>query len=179
MGCIAPGCSIEKVMGLGLCPKHYYRQRRRGTLLTRNEQTLEDLLASDTDDCVYWPGWKTDGYVRLRFGGQHQRVTRLILERTEGPARGRLALHSCDNPPCCNPRHLRWGTHADNAEDAESRGRGNHPQGTRHHAAKLDVIRVVQIRMDTGTTRDIARRFGISQPTASAIRAGSTWRSLC
>lgn len=33
-------------------------------------------------------------------------------------------LHSCDNPPCANPEHLYAGTHADNAVDRETRGRG-------------------------------------------------------
>lgn len=33
------------------------------------------------------------------------------------------ALHHCDNPPCCNPRHLYAGTHKDNAQDAVRRGR--------------------------------------------------------
>lgn len=27
------------------------------------------------------------------------------------------ALHSCDRPICCNPRHLRWGTADDNCND--------------------------------------------------------------
>ena len=32
-------------------------------------------------------------------------------------------LHSCDNPRCVNPEHLRQGTQADNARDASIRGR--------------------------------------------------------
>lgn len=36
---------------------------------------------------------------------------------------GAHILHSCDNPKCCNPYHLRPGTHNDNMADKVARGR--------------------------------------------------------
>lgn len=36
---------------------------------------------------------------------------------------GYIVMHSCDNPPCCNPAHLRTGTYAENARDRQQRGR--------------------------------------------------------
>ena len=33
------------------------------------------------------------------------------------------AAHSCDNPPCINPRHLSWLTRAQNIADSYARGR--------------------------------------------------------
>ena len=42
----------------------------------------------------------------------------LVLElRTGEKAGDRQALHTCDNPPCCNPDHLFWGTDQDNKDD--------------------------------------------------------------
>ena len=53
---------------------------------------------------------------------------------------GLVARHTCDNPRCCNPDHLKWGTKKDNSRDAIERGRTL--AGTRNHNAVLteDII---------------------------------------
>lgn len=47
------------------------------------------------------------------------------------------ACHTCNNPPCCNPRHLYWGTHKTNADDRTRIG---------NSANKLNVDNVLSIR---------------------------------
>jgi hypothetical protein len=51
------------------------------------------------------------------------RVAWAISNNAEIPE-GLGVLHSCDNPPCCNPRHLRPGTDAMNGADKAERNRG-------------------------------------------------------
>ena len=36
---------------------------------------------------------------------------------------GKLVLHTCDNPPCVNPKHLYLGNEKDNANDCVNRNR--------------------------------------------------------
>jgi hypothetical protein len=47
-----------------------------------------------------------------------------VYEKTKGPLlKGVMLLHSCDNPRCINPNHLRPGTAADNSKDMVRRRR--------------------------------------------------------
>lgn len=53
-----------------------------------------------------------------------KRSHRIAWELTNGPIpKGLLVLHDCDNPRCCNPSHLRLGTHRDNMDDKRERNR--------------------------------------------------------
>lgn len=59
---------------------------------------------------------------------------------------GLLVMHSCDNRLCCNPKHLRLGTIADNNYDAYLKGRV--ARGEKSGRAKLKEKQVTQIRQD-------------------------------
>jgi hypothetical protein len=78
------------------------------------------------DECWPWLAGKGGhGYgVFYPGGGKQELAHRMALKLTVGePEGGRNhALHSCGNKPCCNPAHLRWGTHADNMNDARLDG---------------------------------------------------------
>ncbi len=90
-------------------------------------------------------------------------------------------LHSCDNPPCVNPAHMRIGTHLENAKDRESRGRGiRRPRrGASATAARLTWEQVTEIRARYAAGErgaHLARAFGVGGSTLRHIVNWDTWK---
>lgn len=87
-------------------------------------------------DCWEWTaGTDRAGYGRISLGGRGDRrlvgAHRASWQIVNGPIPdGLFVLHSCDNPPCVNPQHLRVGTNADNMADMVVRGRDPRKQRT-------------------------------------------------
>lgn len=59
------------------------------------------------------------------------RVAKIIADR-RWPEPDKLACHSCDNPNCCNPAHIWWGTVQENTRDAADKGLLYKPQQRTH-----------------------------------------------
>lgn len=71
------------------------------------------------DECWNWL-WACfdNGYGKFKQAYQSIRAHRKALVLTEGeaPFNKPLALHTCHNRKCCNPKHLYWGTHKENMQ---------------------------------------------------------------
>lgn len=75
-----------------------------------------------------WPylGHKNDkGYGEFWDGECGMLANRFVLTLKLGrrPTEDEHALHECDNPPCCNPRHIFLGDNAANVADKVRKGR--------------------------------------------------------
>jgi hypothetical protein len=142
-----------------------------------------------SDDC--WP-WISKSKTHFGYGsfGVHlpgQEAGRLvnshrcayILSYGAIPS-GMIIRHSCDNPACCNPRHLVVGTFGDNMRDMRARGRGGDRRvfGVINGRSKLTVEQVREIRQAEGKQRDIAKRYGISPAQVWRIKTGTHWRDV-
>ncbi len=77
------------------------------------------------DECWPWKGARLKGYGAFRRNGNRRVATRIAWEYVTGapPPDDLLIMHTCDNPPCCNPAHLTPGTNQDNMDDMWSKGR--------------------------------------------------------
>lgn len=145
-----------------------------------------------TSGCWLWIARVgTDGYGVFTIGSRRDDSRRWVgahrfaLEARLGRplAAGMDACHNCpggDNQRCVNPDHLWEGTRLDNMQDSVRKGgqanvEGRARPGTLNGAAKLDEAKVIAIRQATGRQVDIAAKFGVSQPTVSAIKRGALW----
>lgn len=90
-----------------------------------------------------------------------------------------ILRHTCDNPPCVKIKHLRDGTHKDNADDCITRGRK--PKGEQIRNSKLTDEQVLEIRQLCKTRaglKEIAMMYGVELMTISSIKEGRSWTHL-
>lgn len=138
------------------------------------------------DGCWVWLGAvdkKGYGYVQLRESPVRTvrlSAHRLAWEFTHGPISHPALVvrhYKCDNRRCCNPTHLRLGTHQDNMDDMVRAGRSL--TGERAPSSKLSTAAVAEARRLSAagwSATDIARRFGVHQTTISRLLGRKTWR---
>jgi hypothetical protein len=131
-------------------------------------------------DC--WP-WKAStrhgGHGSFRYEGQMVPAHRFAFLLEHGRWPTPCGLHSCDNPPCCNPAHIEEGTRQDNVRQMNERGRRAPTFGSRHPQSKLserdvEIIKILVLRL--GLTRtEVAVRYGVTRSAIGHIASGRTW----
>jgi hypothetical protein len=131
------------------------------------------------DDCWEWQAYRNRaGYGIIGTRGRSSAVaSRLALAiKLGGLTPEQLTLHSCDNPPCCNPAHLSAGTHRDNAIDRSVKGRSM--RGESHVTAKLteDDVRAIRALAASGLShRKIGAKYDIDAATVFQIKHRRSW----
>ncbi len=131
--------------------------------------------------CWPWLAAKTNGYGVVQHEGRLQRAHRVVRSILVGPIPDDLEPdHLCRNRACVNPAHLFVGTRGDNMRDMAAKGRHGKgaPKGERHGMAKLTADQARAIFVAPGKHRDIARAFGVTQPTVSSIKRGELWKCI-
>jgi hypothetical protein len=143
------------------------------------------VARGEPNECWEWQGWKDkDGYGRISVKDRGMRTHRYAFLITKGPIGENLQVcHSCDNPACCNPKHLWLGTSAQNTEDSKNKGRKKlfAVKGENHGRAFLsddDVIRLRMLRGQGWRVTDLANIFCCSKQIVSFATLGVKWKHL-
>lgn len=190
--CSIDGCG-EIVDAKGLCGKHYKRLLKHGSPDERkhNHAPVEVRFwryVEKTENCWIWTGRSRNkkGYGQLGGGGRgadHILAHRLSYQMHHGPIPdGMVVMHSCDNPSCVNPDHLRTGTQSENILEAFSKGRKNakppHVFGDSCGASRLKETEAIEVLKSNEPTKMLAAKYGVSKSAIERVRNGKTWRHL-
>jgi len=151
----------------GLCVKHSP---------THNDHDLFVALAlsHDSDECLQWPyGSNPQGYGATALNGKNMSASRRVCIEFYGvsPEPKMDAAHSCHNPQCVNPRHLRWATRRDNIADRVA-------DGTNGKVLTNDDVQEIRKLLPSETQTAIAKMFGVDKSTIHSIARGKRWANL-
>lgn len=133
-------------------------------------------------NCWIWKGRiKKDGYGSIMISGKRVSAHRFSYEQFCGEIpKGSLVLHSCHNPPCVNPEHLRVGTIYENSMDMVEAKR--HLYGEKGTASKLKEEDVREIRklysQGDISQQSLANFYKVSQVAIGALLRGVTWKHV-
>ncbi len=105
-----------------------------------------------------------------------------------------FVCHSCDNPPCCNPKHLWLGDSQSNMTDMKIKKRGmigdknprrTHPEktvrGERQWKSILTAEKVLEIRalyQQKEMISVLAKKYGASESCIRYVCFEQSWRHL-
>lgn len=150
----------------------------------------------DSDACLEWPYTRNDsGYGIVIYQKTDWRVHRLAYKLIHGRLYRELeVMHSCDNPPCFNPKHLSQGTHIENVHDMWAKGRRGHVNyargprgpnllitGEQHGNAKLtnEIVLVIRKRAEAGELAStLATELGFNHSTIMRVIKRMTWKHV-
>lgn len=138
--------------------------------------------------CWIWTGSINEyGYGKLRVGRAHigsarmEYTHRISYYLAHGDITDGLVIrHICDIRQCYNPDHLMIGTHQDNVNDRQYRGR--HAHGERHQNSVLhdaDIPDIDMMRYSKGMyAREIAEVYGVSAGAIQRALERISWKHI-
>lgn len=161
-------------------PKGIYKKPGRNG--TPQDRFWKYVNKKDEENCWEWTGHRNGlGYGTFTV----KNTTRVLAHRfsykiNKGEIpKGYLVLHSCDNPPCVNIKHLWLGSDLDNAHDRDKKGRQAPSSGESNGNSKLTWDDVARMRgmQSSGcySLAELGRIFHVSDSMAGRIIKNKAW----
>jgi len=121
------------------------------------ERFLDKVLVKGADECWPWLAAKdVAGYGRFWYEERMVPASQVAYKLFVGEVpKGLCVLHNCNHKYCCNPKHLRIGTQAENMGDLARAG--NNP------LQKVDFKDARLLRENGWTLQAIADHFNSSK----------------
>jgi hypothetical protein len=132
---------------------------------------------------------RKDGYGFYNWGNDklaHRIAYRLACGEIP---KGMVVMHTCDNPPCCNPAHLKLGTKGDNNRDMFAKQRHVYSKVkytkckngheytpettyvTKQGFRSCKRCKLIKNRMEAGWTREQAESLPLQTPGKRPVNA--------
>jgi hypothetical protein len=141
------------------------------------------------DECWNWKGYKNeDGYGRTWINDcgyyAHRVIYDLVypniitLSAPKNTDETGFILHTCDNPSCCNPKHLWVGNCFENIADKVKKGRSADFSGDKGPNCKLSMAQAQEIRQkrkDGISAQELANQYGVSLSSIKTLLAGKSY----
>lgn len=143
-------------------------------IATRVTEFWNTVASGPPAECWPWQGYVEDGYGKYSFAGRMRGAHELALTFWTGERRHPSldTCHSCNNPICCNPHHLRFDTRKSNVEDMDLAGR--RVQGPTKLTA--EQVATIRLRIANGARQqELAVEFGVSNSMISMIKTGKRY----
>lgn len=191
--CGCKGCDLP-VLALGMCNKHWQRNRKYGSpfMVKSHSGLMKGLTAPErfneqvkkTEGCWEWAACTDkDGYGRFRGvydGAIYTKAHRYsyALHNKQNVPLNMLVCHRCDNPRCVNPEHLFLGTDSENMRDKIAKGRYNIPRGELSVQAVISEAQAIAILGDVRPYAQIAADYGVKASTIGSIKNKASWAHL-
>lgn len=127
--------------------------------------------------CVEWVGSKNNrGYGQIRINYKCKLAHRVSLEATgQTLSQSDIVMHSCDNPCCINPFHLKVGSPSENVLDAVNKGR---KIGAGRKLTSSDASEAKRLLREGMSQARVGEKLGVCRGTIQCIVDGRTWRGV-
>lgn len=145
---------------------------------TINDLILKTIVDKNTGCWNFTKRKNKKGYGFIRFKNKNTLVHRLSYSYFIGVINSSdVVMHTCDNPSCCNPFHLKKGTHQDNVIDRDNKKRTAIAE--KNGKSKLSSTQVMFILKDSREISDIHKDFNfVSKQCIIDIKNKRTWKHL-
>lgn len=160
---------------------------RRISMTNTIESVWKKIDKRGPDECWPWLGYRNwtkrggGGYGRIDILGYPGTYAHRAAYISANPNCGltldrkddKCILHKCDNPVCCNPKHLYIGSNFENVRDKVRKGRHRVLSGIEHPNARFrnaeEIIEMRKKKESGVTIPQLMKEYGLSRSGVKQI----------